>query len=297
MNTKATNNLVSVIMATYNRENYLPYAIDSVLHQTYPNLELLIIDDGSIDGTRELVNSYKDPRISYYYQENKGQSSAINVGIQHARGDFISFLDSDNLWKLDKLDRQVRLMNDNPDYQVVYGENEIIDENGILQAVNGSVTRHSGNIMKQLLVYNFVNFNTTMIRAECFRELGGMNSTVPAGPDYDLFLKFSTRYQFLYVPQIFAQYRVMANQMSSNKDRRFRTNHVILSNFIETYRDLLDRDSINYTWCRFYTSRGRYNALVGRLGQAFRDYLRAMSYKPFSRHPWRALARLVLLRR
>jgi glycosyltransferase involved in cell wall biosynthesis len=284
-------------MATYNRENYLPYAIDSVLNQTYQNFELHIIDDGSVDGTRSLVASYQDPRISYYYQENKGQSSAINVGIQHARGDFISFLDSDNLWKLDKLERQVKLMEDNPDYQIVYGENEIIDENGHVQPTQGTVTRHSGNIMKKLLVFNFINFNTTLIRAECFRELGGMNSTVPAGPDYDLFLKFSTRYRYLYVPQIFAQYRVMANQMSSNKDRRFRTNHAIISNFIETYRDLLDKDSIDYTWCRYYTSRGRYNALVGRPGQAFRDYLHAMRYKPFSIHPWRALARLILLRR
>jgi glycosyltransferase involved in cell wall biosynthesis len=297
MNTKSTDNLVSVIMATYNRENYLPYAIESVLNQTYQNFELHIIDDGSVDATRALVNTYKDPRIRYYYQENKGQSSAINVGVEHALGDFITFLDSDNLWKLDKLERQVGLLHDNPDYQIVYGENEIIDENGNIQPVQEPVTRHSGNIMKKLLVFNFINFNTTMIRAECFRELGGMTSTVPAGPDYDLFLKFSTRYRFLYVPQIFAQYRVMTNQMSSNKDRRFRTNHAILTNFIETYSELLDRDSINYTWCRYYTSRGRYHAAVGRLGAAFMDYLSAMRCQPFSRHPWRAMARLILLRR
>jgi len=297
MNIKDNKNLVSVIMATFNRENYLPYAIDSVLNQTYRNLELLIIDDGSVDGTRDLVNTYKDPRISYYYQENKGQSSAINLGLQHARGEYISFLDSDNIWKLDKVERQVLLLNDNPDYQIVYGEIEIIDENGDIQPFHSNVTRHSGNIMKKLLVYNFINFNTTMMKSVCISELGGMNSSVPAGPDYDLFLKLSTRYFFLYVPQIFAQYRVMTNQMSSNKDRRFQTNMYILNNFMEKYGYLLDQVTVKYTWCRFYTTRGRYNASVKRYKLAFNDYFEAIKYLPFSIHPWRALLKLVLTRK
>ncbi len=102
--------LVSVIMPTYNRVDYLPLAIDSVLNQTYRNLELLIIDDGSTDATSALVNSYNDSRIYYSYQDNQGQSVARKSGLNNARGAFICFLDSDDIMKPDKLERQLQLM-------------------------------------------------------------------------------------------------------------------------------------------------------------------------------------------
>ena len=288
---------VSIITPTYNREKYLRYAMESVLNQTYRHLELLIIDDGSIDGTKDLVGSYNDPRIKYYFQQNQGQSVARNVGLKHARGDYICFLDSDNIWKLDKLQKQIKIMNDNPDCHILYGEDETIDESGNIMLSNESVRRYSGFITPQLLIFNFVNFNTAMIKSECFREMGGMNENTRVADDYELFLKFSSRYKFLYVAEVYAQYRVMANQISSNKDKRFQSNYNILTNFMATYSDLLDSDTVNNTWCRFYTNRGRYQASVGRLKNAFADYITAIQYKPLSKHPWRALLKLVIQRR
>jgi len=288
---------VSVIVPTYNRERYLKEAMDSVLNQTHKNLELHIVDDGSTDSTKDLVKSFTDDRIKYYYQKNQGQSVARNTGIKNSQGEYICFLDSDNLWKHDKLERQLKLMAENPDYQIVYGENEIIDENGQVQPAGPAVQRYSGNIMSRLLVFNFVNFNSAMIRRECFDQMGGMNQNTRVADDYELFLKFSTRYRFLYVPEFFAQYRVMENQISSNKDKRFQSNFNILTNFMSTYNNLLDADTVNYTWCRFYTNRGRYQASVGRLKNAFTDYIKAIGYKPLSKHPWRALSKLILLRR
>ncbi len=136
-----------------------------------------------------------------------------------------------------------------------------------------------------------------MIRRVCFEEMGATNVNTRVADDYELFLKFSTRYKFLYVPEIFAQYRVMASQISSNKDKRFQSNFTILSNFFKLYPELVDTHTIDYTWCRFFTNRGRYQASVGRLKQAFSDYLTAIKYKPLSKHPWRAMLKLVLLRR
>jgi glycosyltransferase involved in cell wall biosynthesis len=289
--------LVSVILPTYNRVDYLPFAIESVLNQTHANLELHIIDDGSTDATSELVSAYKDDRIFYRYQKNQGQSVARAAGLNNARGAYICFLDSDDLMKPGKLERQIQLMEENPDYHVIYGENEIIDETGRVQAQARTIRRHSGNIMKELLAFNFIEFETAMIRRLCFDEMGGPNINTRVADDYEMFLKFSTRYKFLYVPEIFAQYRVMASQISSNKDQRFQSNHTILSNFFKLYPELVDTDTIDYTWCRFYTNRGRYQASVGKLKPAFLDYLTAIRYKPFSKHPWRALLKLILLRR
>ncbi len=92
------NPLISVIIPTYNRANFLGEAIESVLSQTYKNLEVIIIDDGSTDDTRQLIEKYTDKRIIYLYQEHGGTSAARNKGIQEAKGEYIAFLDSDDIW-------------------------------------------------------------------------------------------------------------------------------------------------------------------------------------------------------
>jgi len=285
---------VSVVIPTFNRSDFLGAAIESVLNQTYASLELHIIDDGSTDGTRELVSTYTDERLKYHYQSNKGQSTARNVGIQNATGDVICFLDSDNIWKLDKLERQVIIMECYPEIHIIYGENEIIDARGIVQASDENVKRYSGNIMSQLLAYNFVNFNTSMIRKECFDNMGGMNESTRAGEDYELFLKFSTQYTFLYMPVIYAQYRVMDDRISTNMERVYEYNHKILGEFFEKYSDIIKTDVKNYAWCRFYADRCRYYSKAGRRLRAISDFNNSVGYMPFSSIPWRALAKVFL---
>ena len=101
--------LISIITPTYNREAFLPAAIESVLAQSYKEFELIIVDDGSTDNSRELINAYadKDPRVKYLYQENQRQSVARNYALSIAKGDFICFLDSDNYWPHDKLEKSL----------------------------------------------------------------------------------------------------------------------------------------------------------------------------------------------
>jgi len=288
--------LVSVIMPTYNRESFLRLAIDSVLNQTYPFLELHIIDDGSKDGTRSLVGSYRDERIKYLYQENRGQSAARNNGIKNARGAFICFLDSDNLWKNDKLEKQTSLMTLHPECNILYGENEIIDESGRVVGSGNPVPRYSDDVMLQLLQNNFITFNTAMIRRCCFQEMGGFNENTRAGEDYELFLKFSTRYRFLYIPDILASYRIMDNRISSDYEKVFEANRRILTDFLDTYGKSLQPATIRRVWSRYFTSRGRHKAAAGRYAQAFADYCRAIRYRPANRQSWRALLKLILLR-
>ena len=112
--------IVSVIIPTYNAKELLIEAIDSVLSQTLSDLELLIIDDGSIDGTVEAVKAVDDPRIRYFYKDNGGVSSARNMGLDKATGQYIAFLDSDDLYHPKYLETMVSAMENNPDYGVVY---------------------------------------------------------------------------------------------------------------------------------------------------------------------------------
>ena len=104
--------LVSVLLTTYNREKYLSYCIESVLNQTYKNLEFIIIDDGSTDSSMDLIRRYHDPRIkTFHLNENHHISYATNVGLKKVSGDYLAYIDSDDVWELTKLEKQLRLLN------------------------------------------------------------------------------------------------------------------------------------------------------------------------------------------
>ena len=112
---------VSVIIPTYNREGILGRSIESVLNQTYTEFELIIVDDGSTDNTRQLVENIHDDRISYYYvKNNSGAAAARNYGIERAEGEYIAFQDSDDYWHSDKLEKQMKVMESNPDIGFVF---------------------------------------------------------------------------------------------------------------------------------------------------------------------------------
>ena len=127
------NSLVSAIIPTYNSVNYISEAINSVLNQTYKNCEIIVVDDGSTDNTRKTVENYirKYPhKIKYFYQENKGPSAARNKGIKEARGNYIAFLDSDDLWLPDKLEKQISLFMKDVSLKLTYCGGYYEDEEG-----------------------------------------------------------------------------------------------------------------------------------------------------------------------
>ena len=127
------NPTVSAIILTYNRANLIEKAIKSVLKQTYQDFEIIVVDDGSTDNTGEIIRGFKDKRVKYIkkYKENKGSSVARNIGIKVARGKYIALLDSDDEWLPEKLDKQIKILQDgSPELGVVYSNSYYIDENG-----------------------------------------------------------------------------------------------------------------------------------------------------------------------
>lgn len=288
-----TKPMVSVVTPTYNRADFLAEAIDSVLAQTYTRFEMIIVDDGSTDGTRELVERYSDdPRIRYFYQENQGQSVARNWGIAEAKGEFVCFLDSDNAWFPHKLERSLDVFRANPSVDIVYGDNVLIDEHG-RESGRDSMVRHSGRITSELLKDNFVTMNTTMTRRRCLEEMGGFNPNDPVADDYGLWLRLSSRYKFEYVPEVFGKYRVMSNQISSNKDKRFWSNERILTEFLRDFPTAVTRSQARRGMSFFYLRRARYEQSMGRTGQAWRTCFKALWLYPFWQGPWRVMAVLL----
>lgn len=285
--------LISAIIATYNRENFVAEAIDSVLAQTWPNFELLVVDDGSTDQTQAVLARYKDdPRVTLIYQDNQKRAAAFNNALQYAKGEFVGILDSDNRWLPHRLRRGAEVIMSRPDVDIVYGGNSTIDEHGN-ETTPMRMRRYSGRITRNLWRDNCVTINTALIRKKCLDEMGGMDPNCKRSDDYELWLRLSTRYRFLHIPEQLAEYRVMADQISSDKRLRFEANERILRNFQKRYPTAMTPVEFREGWAAFFTRKARYFASIGERREALSSIYKALCRWPLSQNAWRGLARVL----
>ena len=208
--------LVSVVIPVFNGEKTIQETIESVLNQTLTDFELLVINDGSQDGTLEIVERIPDSRIQVFSYPNAGQSTSRNRGIEIAKGDYISFIDADDLWTPDKLEAQLQALQANPKAGVAYSWTDWIDESSQLLG-KGSHNTEQGEVFTKLLLNDFVaNGSNVLIRRDALTEVGGFDPSVTPAEDWDLWLRLAARYEFVAVrsPQIL--YRISPNSASFN---------------------------------------------------------------------------------
>jgi glycosyltransferase involved in cell wall biosynthesis len=287
--------LVSIVIATYNMAAYLPLAVHSALDQTYKNIEVLIIDDGSTDPTPMIVDSLpSDSRVRYVFQENRGQAAAKNRGVREAKGEYIAFLDADDIWASNKLDAQIPLFAHGNTVGVVYSAFTSIDEHGA-ELNKSSSTLHRGRISGPLLIYNFIGFSSAVVRRTCFERLGFFNEKLGMGIDYDLWLRFSIEFDFDYVDEPVLYYREWPGQMSRNWKTRYLKGIEIMKNFLRDFPGAVDRRTANEAWAHTYSGFGYCMRTVGkRRAEALRLYLRALRYKPNYLPAWRGIAAIIV---
>lgn len=183
---------VSVIIPTYNRAQFISSAIGSVLSQTYRDFELIVVDDGSTDGTDKVVAAFDDPRLIYLPQANRGRSNARNKALASARGDYIAFLDSDDLYLPGKLALQVEYMDEHPEAGMIYTSARCIDEHGGDLPMRYEATK-SGRIYKHIAFFLPVTITlpTVMVRRELFSEVGGFDEAMSRFEDTDMWRRLS----------------------------------------------------------------------------------------------------------
>ena len=192
MSNLTNNPTVSVILPTYNRGWCLKEAIDSALAQEFADYELIVVDDGSTDETRAILESY-GRAIIVRRQSNKGVSAARNRGIAGSRGQLVAFLDSDDLWLPQKLNRQVEFFKINPDALICQTEETWV-RNGVRVNPRKRHQKHSGMIFEPSLDLCLVSPSAVMIRKSLFDAVGVFDEHLPACEDYDLWLRVSCRY-------------------------------------------------------------------------------------------------------
>ena len=292
MSSPSTNELVSVVVATYNMGHYLPQAVESVLQQEYSQVEAVIVDDGSTDDTPAVMRRWEgNPRVRSHRQSNGGQARAKNQGISLSRGGFVAFLDADDTWLPGKLTRQMPLFQDRPALGVVYSDFERMDADGA-PVPKGPVRLYRGRISGPLLIDNFIPFPSAVVRRECLERQGVFDETLGMGIDYDLWLRLSAHYEFDFIPEATVRYRIWSGQMSKNYRKRYESGIRIMQNFIDRNPDAVDRAVLGRAWAHTYTGRG--NSILWHEKDrpaAFRDYLRALSFRPAYWPAWRAMLR------
>ncbi len=210
---------VSVIIPTYQRAHLVSQTIESVLAQTYTDYEIIVVNDGSPDNTKEVLASFGD-QITVIHQENQGLSAARNAAIMAARGRYIAFVDDDDLWLPNKLEKQIACLESNPNIGLVYSDVFSFNEEGVfgepwLKASPPPPVLHSWI----LFVRNFIPVLTVVVRRECLDEVGLFDQAMVPCDDYDMWLRIIEKFPFHFLNEPLALYRQSANSMSKNEEQ------------------------------------------------------------------------------
>jgi len=212
---------VSVIIPTYNRALLIGQTLASVQAQTFSDYEVIVVDDGSTDATAQVVAGF-DGNVKYIAKQNGGQASARNVGIQYATGEYVAFLDSDDLWLPDKLARQVACLRDTK-RQWVYCDTELFDDatGRSLGRYSRTVCRPQQNfVARELLFGDFIASPTPVVRRSVFECVGWFDESpeLRSREDWEMWLRIAALYEVAYVPEVLARYRIHSGGVTFGQD-------------------------------------------------------------------------------
>lgn len=279
---------VSVVVTCYNYAHYLEGCMQSILAQTYQNFEIILIDDGSTDETPDIARKFQAvPNFFYVRQSNSGQARATNRGIELARGTYVAFLDADDAWLPEKLEKQIALF-DQPRVGVVYNRLREMDPEGNILEV-GPVGRRwqpqAGSVIKWLLFENFVPFSSSIVRKQCLQELGGLDESLSMVTDWDLWLRLSMHWEFDYVDEHLLLYRRGHSQMSANSATMRACADLILNRFLHNNASLLNPTVVRQARAYAFRNRGFFY-LKSAKWRSLRFFLLSLILNPFSRDPY-----------
>jgi glycosyltransferase involved in cell wall biosynthesis len=288
------NKLVSVIIPTYNYRRYVTDAVESALAQTYRPIEVIVADDGSTDGTGEELRRFGD-QIRYLHQENRGLPAARNLGIRTATGEYLAFLDSDDLWDPTKLEKQMAVIEADPKVGAVFCEaNRVELETGALIRRQPCRPDARGDIRRTLLQRNCVtgSGSAVLARRECFEKAGLFDESLRSCEDWDMWIRISRHFHFDFVPEPLVTLRSHAASMT----RRLKTMHDYQMRVIRSaFRDD-PVDGSNYLlrhriMAHFHYDTGEEYLQAHEFGPAVRHLLQSVLMWPFDRRYHTYLAR------
>lgn len=267
--------VISVITATYNRSHLLGRCIQSVLNQTFQDFELIIVDDGSTDDTEKIVSNLSNEKVKYVrHQKNQGGAPARNTGIRLAKGDYIAILDDDDEWMPEILEKQMKVFYTAPlEVGAVYTRYKRYDSLGDFLPPP-KVAKKEGDLFKQLLDACCIQWQTVLIKRECFDKVGLISESMLYSRDWDFLLRISQHYQFLYIDEPLAIIHEQPEGRLSKQERLI----VDTQRILKMYFFQIKRDS--RTLAKYYFRIAYLSCSVGKIGQGRYYYLRSIRAYP-----------------
>ncbi len=210
---------VSVVIPAYNALSFLPETVASALAQSYSDLEVLIVNDGSSDGTDSWLAQLDDPRVRHINQANLGQPGARNTGITHTTGEYLAFLDADDLWATDKLAKQFGYLEAHPEVGLIHTSVNLISEQG--DSLRKTIFAHGhGDLWREIAAYNpyflVLCGSTPVIRRSCFETVGVFDETLQTHEDWDMWIRIAEHYPFATLQEPLVFYRQHPTNVSKN---------------------------------------------------------------------------------
>jgi glycosyltransferase involved in cell wall biosynthesis len=279
--TETSSPLVSVILPTYNRADTLARAVVSALGQTHKNLEILVIDDASSDRTDEVVASVEDERIRYVrLDDNVGAAAARNIGFKESKGQFVTFIDSDNIFYPEKIARQLRAFDGTADdVAVCVCGMRYIRGHKILDMIYGDGDKTKTEVIHDLLERWAYAGQSWLVRRGALEAAGGWDASLPRAQDYDLCLRLAERGRFVFVPDVLAELHYTGDSITSDPERL----ETAMTAIIDKHAALFARNHRGHSFQLYRVAKDM--AFHGRYGRAMTWTTRALKIDPLN---WRA---------
>jgi len=273
--------LVSVIIPVYNRELLIANTLDSVLNQTYPNLDIIVVNDGSSDKTSEILSAYKNnfsKIITIINQDNQGQIKARNNGIKKARGEYVAFLDSDDLWLNHKLEKQLPLFN-KENIGLVFSGNYNINSAGDIIGSEPFDKLITSNIYNDLLVENLMAGGSVVIKHKTLVDVGLFDESLEAAENWDLWIRICRKYDADFIGVPLMKYRIHSGNMSKDSTLMLTATKAILDKHLP---ESIESSTEKVVYCQAYASyayrKGLKNIYDGNYTQARANFYEAKNY-------------------
>lgn len=309
---------VSIVIPTYNSEKYIEESIDSVSLQTNVDFEIVVIDDGSTDGTEAIVKelSKKDKRVKYYYQNNKGPGGARNRGIKEAQGEYIAFLDADDLLLKDSLEKRLTLFSKLSSIGLVFTDYYLEDNSGT-NSTNDISYLKKRNFLKELssatewtehgyllnkkffemsvIKGSFIWTSTVMVKKEVLNEVGGFSEDLRRSQDKDLWYRIIKKYNVGYIDKPLAVYKRYRGFHGSNPEKELNETIKFSKRLLSIAGNRKQKRAIKNRLARYYYELGDHYISISKRAVAIENYLKSLNFNFINKKSWLGFSKAILV--
>jgi len=283
---------VTVLIPSYNAAHFLPISMESALSGTYQDFEIIVVDDGSVDNTKVVVQSFMNKypgKVHYFWQENKGLAEARNTGIARSKGEYLALLDADDQWLPHRLQEGVKILDQDSSIGLVHGNITNIDaDNKEINTPKRNASPPSGSIFDNIFLRKMdIYCPTVLFRRSCCQQVGmfDINLTRLGCEDRDLWLRIAQKYKIVYIDKVLSYYRITPQSMSNNLKKMLEARLYVIDKYCPK-DDQSKRRLRNKAISKIYRDRGDGFLLQQDFTNARLEYIQAIKHDPLAFWPW-----------